>query len=916
MEVLTGASEGLMGALAEKLRSLLGSEYALQAGVRDDINFLKSELQRMHAFLQDYERCQATTAVVKDWAREVQELAYDLEDAVDEFTHRVGPVPVGIPAKGLHFVSTLMARRQVAEQARSLRARALEVSERHKRYEHDLPVPYLEAESSSTMYAEVTNQSCLVGIDGPRDEIIGKLMEAGRKDVSCGRRRVAAMVGFAGVGKTTLAMSVYRGLEGRFQCRAFVTVSRKYDIKRLLADILHKVVIPVGNSSMPDPVMAGVETWEVSQLVGKLRQNLQDKRYLIVIDDLWETSAWRDISCVLPENNLGSIILITTRNESVADACCSSCHLGDIVHKVASMNDLDSKALFLGRIFGSEDNCPHDLEEVSMKILKKCAGLPLAIVCISSLLAATRPHATKWEKICNSLGSKIESNDSLSRLKQALQLGYEDLPQHLKVCVLYLCSFPGNYKIERDRLTRRWIAEGFVAEKPGMSLQEIAESYFSELIERTMIQAVDVDCFGEVHACRIHDVMFELIMMKSFEDNFVTLVGDRWGLSPQRRNIHRLSLDCRTATDGLELLGFDLPHVRSLTIYGDIGSFHSIPRYKFLRMLDFECCEGVDSRHLKNIGDLFLLKYLSLKSTWISELPSQIGNLKYLETLDLTQTNVRELPKEITRLQRLVHLLPGGAELPGGIGNMMSLQTLCIRAASKRSKEAVKELLRLTNLRQLDISYIHLEVKGRSQDERLDACLPLIIAKLGNCKLQSLNLNLLGYSMGLFLELQLSLSAPPCTLQSLKIKGEHGFLRVPMWISSLAHLTDLELAIAAVGERDTEILAELPRLIQLRLAIKEPSAQGIIIRGSGFASLKELYINCRVMPVFFGQGVMLKLQKFELQFLAYQEDLRYVHFSTEHLQSLKDFRFVVVCKGLSDRDIEFLKEAFKSAVFI
>jgi len=109
-------------------------------------------------------------------------------------------------------------------------------------------------------------------------------------------------------------------------------------------------------------------------------------------------------------------------------------------------------------------------------------------------------------------------------------------------------------------------------------------------------------------------------------------------------------------------------------------------------MLDFESCGGLDSRHLKNIGDLFLLKHLSLKSTWISELPLQIGNLKCLETLDLTQTNVRKLPKEITQLQRLVHLLAGGAELPEGVGNMLCLQTLCIRAASKRSNKAVKRI--------------------------------------------------------------------------------------------------------------------------------------------------------------------------------------------------------------------------------
>jgi disease resistance protein RPM1 len=633
-------------------------------------------------------------------------------------------------------------------------------------------------------------------------------------------------------------------------------------------------------------------------------------RYLIVIDDLWETSAWDNLSSVLPENNMDSIIITTTRNESVANTCRSSYHLGNFVYSVASMNDSDSKALFFGRIFGSEDNCPHDLKEVSMKILKKCGGLPLAIVCISSLLAATQPQATRWEKVYSSLGSEIEGSGSLYRLKQALQLGFDDLPQHLKVCVLYLSSFPENSKIQRDRLTRRWIAEGFVAEKPGMSVQEVAKSYFSELIGRTMIQAVDVDCHGEAHACRIHDVMFELIAMKSFEENFVTLVGDRWGSSTQRRNVRRLSLNCRTAADGFDLSGLDMSHARSLTIYGDIGSINSISEFRFLRMLDFECCEGVDNRHLKNIGDLFLLKYLSLKSTWISELPMQIGDLKCLETLDLTQTNITELPKEVTRLQKLVDLLAGVAELPQGVGNMTSLQTLCIRAASKRSREAMEELLRLINLRKLDLSYVH------PNYERLDTRLPLVISKLGNCKLQSLHLSLLGDSMGLFLELQSSLSAPPDTLQSLKIKGGYGFLRVPKWISSLTHLAVLELTVAAMDERDLEILTELPRLIRFRLTVKEPSAQGITIQESCFPNLKELYINCRIMPVFFSRDAMLKLQKFELQFHAHPEDLEFVQFSTEHFQSLKEFRFMVVCKGLSDPGIEFLKEAFKNAVFI
>ncbi|XP_062196655.1 disease resistance protein Pik-2-like isoform X2 [Phragmites australis] len=890
MEVLASVSEGVLGALAEKLRGLLGDEYALQAGVRGDIDFLQSELQRMEAFLLDYARCQTTTALVKDWAREVQELAYDFEDAVDDFTHRVGPAPASTPAKVAYFVSTLMARRQIAEQARSLRARALEVSERRKRYDYAI-LPPSDASSSSlrlppTVYAELANQSNMVGLDGPREDIIGKLMDAGTKDAS-GRRRVASMVGFAGVGKTTMAMALYLSLGSRFQCRAFVTVSRKFDVRRVLKDILQQVMM----TTCSDPAMAGVETLEVRQLVGKLRENLQDKRYLIIIDDLWEISAWEDISHVLPENNLDCIIITTTRNESVADACCSRYHPGHFVHRVESLKDHDARTLFLGRIFGSEDNYPHDLEEVSLKILKKCSGLPLAIVCISSLLAATQPQATKWEKVHKSLGSEIDSNDNLRSLKQALKLGYDDLPQHLKVCLLYLSAFPEDRKIQRERLTRRWIAEGFIAEKPGMSLQEVAESYFSELIERSMIQAVDVDCFGEVHACRIHDVMFELISMQSFEENFVTLIGDnRCSASRQWCNVRRLSLDCTTAADGLDLSSFNMSHARSLTIYGHIDNIPSIPECRFLRTLDFECCEGVDSRHLMNIGDLFMLKYLSLKSTWISKLPWKIGEMKCLETLDLTQTNIRELPVEITRLKRLVHLLAGGAELPQGVGNMGSLQTLCIRAASKKSKEAVKELVRLTSLRKLDMSYLHPTERRSHDNGRRDASLPWVISNLGKCKLQSLHLNLLGYSMGLFLDIQLFIAPPPVLLQSLRIR--------------------------VVGE-DLETLEKLPRLVRFRLTLKEPSRQGIVFQRYGFPCLKELFINCRIMPILISQGAMSKLEKFELKFHAYRGDLRCVKFSIEHLYSLKEFRFAIVgCRGLSDPDVEYLKEAFKDAVLV
>lgn len=636
-------------------------------------------------------------------------------------------------------------------------------------------------------------------------------------------------------------------------------------------------------------------------------------RYLIIVDDLWEGSAWDSISRALPDNSLDSMIIITTRKESVAKACCCPrYHSGHFVYKVAPLDYLDSRTLFLRRTFGSEDNFPHHLEELSTKILKKFGGVPLAIVCIASLLATTGQDATKWEEVYDSLGS--ESND----LWQALEVSYDDLPQHLKVCLLYLSVFTEDREIRRDQLTRRWISEGLVDK------QEAAEHNFNELIERYMIQAVDVDCFGEIHACKIHDVMFDLIAKKSSEENFVTVIRDLRGksTSKQQQYVRRLSIDYGTATDDLDLTNFNMTHVRSLTIYGNIYNLDSVPLGRYLRMLDFECCEGVNSRHLKNIGELVLLKYLSLKGTWISELPPQIGDLKCLETLDLTQTNIRELPVEVARLQSLLHLLAGGAELPQGIGNMRSLQILCIRAAGRRSKEAVKELLSLTNLKKLDMTYVHPKAKERRRYE--DQCvntLPLIISELSKYRLQSVHLNLLGYSVMSFLGILGApslITSPPDRLKNLRIRGEYGFDNVPRWIGLLSDLTDLELTVRTMLEKDLEIIANLPRLVRFRLTVKDPSTRGIIVLESCFACLKELFISCRIMPVVFNQGAMPKLEKCELQFRAYQEDsIKVPCPRIEHLKSLsKGFQFtIVVGKGLSYRKIEDLKNTFKSAVF-
>jgi disease resistance protein RPM1 len=244
-------------------------------------------------------------------------------------------------------------------------------------------------------------------------------------------------------------------------------------------------------------------------------------RYFIVIDDVWEVPSWKVIRTALEESNSGSKILITTR--------CSD--VGELVHCTYKIQPLcadSSKILFHGRIFGSQDRCPASLSELSDKILKKCGGVPLAIITIASLLANKSDDITEWQEVCSSIGSGLSSsNDMYNGMRKILLLSYYDLPSQMKTCFLYLSMYPEDKNIRMSGLIWRWISEGFIRpQKTGDDLFELGKCYFNDLINRSLVQPTVIIMTDEIWGCRVHDMILDLICSLSREENFVTTSDD------------------------------------------------------------------------------------------------------------------------------------------------------------------------------------------------------------------------------------------------------------------------------------------------------------------------------------------------------------------------------------------------------
>ncbi|RCV09210.1 hypothetical protein SETIT_2G009000v2 [Setaria italica] len=828
-QAMVSAATGAMSSVLAKLAELLQEKNKLAKGVREDIELLRVELIIMNDQLYVMAHIEELDALDKGWRDRVRELAYDLEDCIDLSVarfHRAG----GDASKDRFFGVKKLARKlkkiilslQTAHEVQELKACVFEKCYRQKGYKLDgLIGSRFDASRNKVdlrmcaLWEETKN---LVGLNGPMDEVIRLLMPA-EGEVPSQQIRTLSIVGSAGLGKTTLANQVYQKIQGHFECKAFVSVSQNPNIK----DILMKICSQVGaTTSMADDELL---------LVNKLRERLQYKRYIVVVDDIWHSDPWKIIGQALVRTSPGSIIIMTTRLKDVAESCCSS-H-GGRVYDMRPLKDSDSRRLFLKRIFDSEDGCPHELERASEDILKKCDGIPLAIILISSFLAVDVPQSLDyWNKVKESISSPLPGNKSVETIQSVLSLSYFNLPQHLRTCLLYLSAFPEDYIIESDCLIGKWIAEGFVNAEPGESLYEAG--------------------------LRVHDVILNFLVSKSVGENFLTL-SDPSGLPTSLHSkVRRLSLQNNYQENVVSWIKSIKPYVRSVACFVDCKELFPLTEFQVVRVLDLQRCVPLTNEYLANIEVLLQLRYLNIKGTSVNELPAGIGQVQNLETLDIRFTQVEELPSTIVLLEKLARLIVSpNVKFPAeGFSKMKGLEQLKCFSIHRQPLSFLKELGQLTNLRTLEADCDDVDYEGSGWGIFTSSLQALCSHKL-------LDVNI---SMADSPPIPMDSSFPG--LQSLRTFVISHISNLPIWMGLL---------------EDLRVLGGMPALETLTLYLVGTDAGPFTIRGHEFQCLKSFKVG-QLYQILFMPGAMPNLKRLEVG-LAFTTN-SYSDLGIQHLASL------------------------------
>ncbi|XP_031252677.1 putative disease resistance protein RGA4 [Pistacia vera] len=638
---------------AWKLLDMLGSrvfqEIELASGVGNEIRKLKDTVETMKAVLLDAEEQHIRkNHRVTLWLRRLKDAFYDADDLLDDFALELKQREATNEVRLFFSKSNQIAYSlKMAYKIKTIRERLGEIAKDMSQFQFvknydEKPVLNIGREQTYSF----VRQEKVIGRDDDKIRIIELLLESNYvENVS-----VIPIVGIGGIGKTTLAQFAYNDekIISHFDLRMWVCISDDFDV-----GLIVRKIIKSANSRDVEKL----DKLEMDQLQKRLPEEIDGKKYLLVLDDLWDDQnphKWSELKDLLMGGGRDSKIVVTTRNENVARITSKFPSQG-----LRRLDEDESWSLFMqiASEYGTDLKC-RELVALGKDILAKCAGVPLAIRTIGHLLC-NRPTKSDWLQFRDSELSKIAPDRS--GILPVLKLSYDHLPSYLKQCFAYCALFPKDYDIQKQQLIFLWMAQGFLHSTNKNKCQEdVRNEYFMDLLSRSFFQEPVYDALGNITTCKMHDL---------FHDLAQAVVGS----------------ECAIATlDG--------------------ENFNEMARYVSFKYPD----TGV--RKLpSSVGKLKHLRYLDLSyNVNIKKLPSSVLRLRNLQTLDLSGCGINELPRDIKKMASLRHLIDKCnymTSMPCGLGLLTELQTLPLfkvgrsNGSTSQKNCELSELNGLNNLR-------------------------------------------------------------------------------------------------------------------------------------------------------------------------------------------------------------------------
>ncbi|KAL9440774.1 hypothetical protein AB3S75_019444 [Citrus x aurantiifolia] len=438
---------------------------------------------------------------------------------------------------------------------------------------------------------------------------------------------IIGLYGRGGVGKTTLLKQVnnhFRCRQHNFDVVIWVVVSRELKLQQIQHDIGERIGL------LSD------KEWQsksVKQKALDISNNLSQKKFVLLLDDIWQPIDLTEVGVPLQSLNVESKIVFTTRSLDV----CGQMR-ADRGIEVSTLTHGQAWKLFQEEVGTSVLGSHPDIPKLAETLAKECRGLPLALKTIGRAMASRR-NREQWQHAINVLRTSAS-------------------------------KFP-DFRIPKRELINYWISEGFS--------DGFGDGYtiVGDLVSACLLEEEDDNYL------KMHDVIRDMALwiackIRKKEENFLVRAGVGITKAPkieEWEGVKRVSLTDNKIESLSEIP--NCPHLQTLFLDrncimeitdGFFELMRSVPVLSLSRNSLTELPSGISS--------LVSLQHLDVSYTDIRGLPHELKALLNLRYLNLERTyHLSRFPPElISSFSKLevLRMLESGADSTAEQGSDLS----------------------------------------------------------------------------------------------------------------------------------------------------------------------------------------------------------------------------------------------------